>query len=51
MAKHSLEILRDTKTLEQFRQAALTRASEFKLEKVLPVYEELYEQVVKSVKV
>lgn len=51
MAKHSLEILRDTKNLEQFRQAALTRASEFKLEKVLPVYEELYEQVVKSVKV
>ncbi len=51
MAKHSLDILRDTKTLEQFRQAALARASEFKLEKVLPVYEELYEQVVKSVKV
>jgi len=51
MAKHSLEILRDPKTLEQFRQAALARAAEFKLEKVLPVYEELYEQVVKSVKV
>jgi len=51
MAKNSIEILRDPKTLQQFRHAALTRAGEFKLERVLPVYEALYEEVVNSIKV
>lgn len=46
MAKHSIEILKNDKTLLKFREAALKRANDFKLENVLPMYEELYESVV-----
>lgn len=48
MAKHGIEILRDKDNLHNFRLAALARASEFKLEHILPSYEELYEAVIKE---
>ncbi|MES2590164.1 MAG: N-acetyl-alpha-D-glucosaminyl L-malate synthase BshA [Bacteroidota bacterium] len=49
MAKNAIELLKNEKKLNTFKQQALQRAKDFSIEKVLPMYEELYESVVKSV--
>lgn len=53
MAKNALELLKDEKKLKIFKQQALQRSKDFSIEKVLPMYEELYESVLnlKSTKI
>lgn len=48
MAKNCLTLLRDNDKFLAFKFSALQQAKEFQLEKVLPLYEELYNQVVRK---
>ena len=50
MADNALMILHDEASRARFRQGAMDQARRFDLEKVLPRYEALYEQVVAGVK-
>lgn len=50
MSKNALNLLQNEEKLKQFKQQALQRAKDFSIEKVLPMYEELYESVVSSEK-
>jgi len=45
MAKNVLFMLSDEKRLERLKQNALLRAADFSLEKILPLYENLYNSV------
>ena len=47
MAKNAIHLLRNEKLLLEFRQNALTRAKVFSLKNVLPLYEDIYERLVK----
>lgn len=47
MAKNAIHILSDDQTLQTFRQNALNRAHDFQLDRILPMYEQLYEDVLK----
>lgn len=42
MAKNALKILKDEETLNTFKVNALKRAHDFDLEKILPMYEKIY---------
>ncbi len=42
MAENALKILRDEKTLQQFKIKALATARQFDIQNILPLYEELY---------
>jgi N-acetyl-alpha-D-glucosaminyl L-malate synthase BshA len=46
MAKNAVAILKDDKILEQFRTNAYEQAKKFSIEKILPMYEKLYEEVI-----
>jgi N-acetyl-alpha-D-glucosaminyl L-malate synthase BshA len=48
MSKHAIQILSDDAVLQEFRERALIRAHQFSLKEVLPMYEQLYMDVVKS---
>lgn len=48
MAKNALEILKDEATLLQFKQNAYDRSKVFDLEKILPMYENLYVEVLEN---
>lgn len=48
MTKRALEVLRDPVRLETFRRAAVTRAAEFSADRVVPLYERLYEDVLRD---
>lgn len=48
MAKNALKILADEKTLNKFKDNAFERAKVFDIHKVLPMYEKLYEEVIKT---
>ena len=50
MAQKAVSILKEDETLYIFRNNALMRAKEFELETILPLYEELYEEVLEGVK-
>lgn len=50
MAKHAVYILEDAERLEHFKENALRRAEEFKIEKILPRYEAYYESVIARLK-
>ncbi|HEY0897627.1 MAG TPA: glycosyltransferase, partial [Sphingobacteriaceae bacterium] len=45
MAKHAIEILEDDGKLETFKENALSRAKEFDLSLILPLYEDFYKEV------
>lgn len=45
MAKNAIMLLKDPAMLERFSQAALARAKEYDIDKVVPHYEEYYERV------
>lgn len=45
MAKHALEILKKDAVLQQFKNAALEQAKRFDRKNIIPLYENLYEQV------
>ena len=47
MAKNALTILSDNNTLEQFKNAAYQQAKQFDIHKILPLYEELYQSLMK----
>ncbi|MEY4595200.1 MAG: N-acetyl-alpha-D-glucosaminyl L-malate synthase BshA [Bacteroidota bacterium] len=48
MAANALSILRDEQTLNKFKQQALEQAKRFDIHEILPIYESLYERVLKS---
>ncbi len=45
MAKNAIHILADNTRLEQFKDAALARATDFQLANIMPLYENYYEEV------
>lgn len=45
MVKHALHVLQD-ENLDQFKAQALARASEFDIERIVPLYEQYYEEVI-----
>ncbi len=51
MSKHAVHLLSDDKLLNQFRGQALAQAHKFSLKEVLPIYEELYVQVINKMRV
>lgn len=48
MAENALRILSDEETFQAFRKKALSRSKDFTLEKILPMYEALYADVLAS---
>jgi N-acetyl-alpha-D-glucosaminyl L-malate synthase BshA len=46
MAENALKILKDTATLNKFKENALVVAKQFDIEKILPLYEELYQKAI-----
>ncbi len=42
MSKKAIQLLSDEKKLKQFKENAITQAEEFDIDKVIPVYEDLY---------
>jgi N-acetyl-alpha-D-glucosaminyl L-malate synthase BshA len=48
MAKNTLTILKDDGELKQFKDRALQRSHHFDIEKILPMYEAVYNQLVKA---
>lgn len=48
MAKNAISILSDEATLQKFKANAFEQAKTFDLEKILPMYEELYAKVLKG---
>jgi L-malate glycosyltransferase len=48
MSRHALHLLSDDKLLHQFREQALAQAHRFSLKEVLPMYENLYAEVIKQ---
>jgi N-acetyl-alpha-D-glucosaminyl L-malate synthase BshA len=50
MAKNAIRILKDDATLAQFKQNAFEQAKQFDILKVLPMYEDLYVDVLKGKK-
>lgn len=49
MAKNALKIIETKESLQIFRENALKRAADFDLAKILPMYEHLYENVLKKI--
>lgn len=45
MAERTISLLKDEAKLQEFRKNALARAEEFKIEYILPVYEDYYKEV------
>ncbi len=45
MAENALKILRDKTILQQFKNQAWEHSKLFSLEKLLPIYEDLYEEI------
>ncbi|MCY4778139.1 N-acetyl-alpha-D-glucosaminyl L-malate synthase BshA [Sphingobacterium sp. UT-1RO-CII-1] len=50
MAKNAIHILEDCERLAGFKVSAYQRAQEFDIEKILPLYENYYEEVLKTSK-
>jgi L-malate glycosyltransferase len=48
MALNAIELLKNTEKLQLFKKQALIRAKDFSIEKVLPMYVELYESVLSN---
>ncbi len=46
MAANALDLLQNEEKLNKFKQQALQRAKDFSIDKVLPLYEDLYESVI-----
>lgn len=46
MAKHTIELLSDDKKFQEFRNNAFEQAKNFDIETVLPMYEQLYKEVI-----
>jgi N-acetyl-alpha-D-glucosaminyl L-malate synthase BshA len=46
MAHHAIAILEDDQRLQSFKENAYTRAKEFDLKLILPIYEEYYQEII-----
>ncbi|WP_017256750.1 N-acetyl-alpha-D-glucosaminyl L-malate synthase BshA [Pedobacter arcticus] len=46
MAKHAVYILQDDARLAEFKENALKRAKEFALDRILPLYEDFYNEII-----
>jgi L-malate glycosyltransferase len=51
MAKAAIHILHDDQTLNAFKERAYTRALEFDVKNILPLYEQVYAEVIENAKV
>jgi N-acetyl-alpha-D-glucosaminyl L-malate synthase BshA len=51
MAQHAIYILGDDERLETFKNAAYAHASKFEKKNIIPIYEQLYNDVLKAYKV
>jgi L-malate glycosyltransferase len=51
MARNAVSILRDDSMHERFRLNALEQANNFSIEKILPMYEGLYEEVISKIQI
>jgi L-malate glycosyltransferase len=50
MAQNAIKLLANEDLLNQFKKQALNRAKDFSIQKILPIYEALYEQVIQKSK-
>ncbi|MBE8720160.1 N-acetyl-alpha-D-glucosaminyl L-malate synthase BshA [Sphingobacterium pedocola] len=50
MAKNAIYILENCERLAEFKTAAFNRAKDFEISKILPLYENYYQQTIESVK-
>lgn len=50
MAKHAIEMLKDEDKLKQFKENAIAHARTFSKQRIIPLYEQLYESVVANYK-
>ncbi len=50
MAKHAVEVLKDEEKLKQFKENAIAHARTFSRQRIIPLYEQLYESVVANYK-
>jgi glycosyltransferase involved in cell wall biosynthesis len=50
MANNALTLLKDENKLESFKKNALVRSRDFDMKVILPIYEELYEEVILGIK-
>ncbi|MBF02506.1 MAG: N-acetyl-alpha-D-glucosaminyl L-malate synthase BshA [Flavobacterium sp.] len=48
MSKNAISILKDDMVLNQFKRNALQEASKYDIKKILPLYENVYEEVIQS---
>lgn len=48
MARNAIHILKDDKTLNEFKENAFKSAHRFSIEKILPKYEEMYNRVIEK---
>lgn len=48
MVAHSLQILKDDATLQQFKEQAYQHSKEFSVEKIVPLYETIYNKALKN---
>lgn len=48
MARYSLELLSDEETLKTFKQNALEQAQKFRIDRIVPMYESLYESLLEK---
>src|SRR5690606_29799353 len=48
MVNHSLQILKDNETLNQFKELAYQHSNEFNIEKIVPLYEVIYNKALKN---
>jgi len=46
MARNAIHILEDNNRLQQFKEAALERAKDFRLANIMPLYESYYQEVI-----
>ena len=46
MARNAIHILENDQTLMQFKKQALEHARKFDIQRVLPIYEALYQKVI-----
>ena len=48
MAKHAIYILEDDERLQKFKDSAIAHAGKFDKDRIVPMYEQLYESVIKE---
>jgi hypothetical protein len=47
MASHAVELLTNEAKLQQFKEAAFTRANKFDIQKIIPLYIDIYQTAIR----